>query len=81
MKLSILFAFLAVLLIAYAAVPFMVKLLASGQIMIGNANSPIVKWLAAHAWHITIAVWIVFTAGILIALPQMIRDGFFTGNL
>lgn len=81
MKPIILIAFLAVLLIAYAAIPFMVKLLASGQILIGNANSPCVKWLAAHVWHITIGVWIVFTTGILIALPQMIKDGFFTGNL
>lgn len=81
MKPIIVIAFLAVLLIAYAAVPFMVKFLASGQVMIGNANSPIVKWLGSHVWQITIGIWIIFTLGILIALPQMVKDGFFSGNL
>lgn len=81
MKPLIVIAFIGVMIVAYAAVFFMVKLLASGQILIGNANSPIVKWLGIHVWHITIAVWIIFTLGIGIALPQMIRDGFFSGNI
>lgn len=81
MKPVIVLAFIGVLILAYTAVFFMVKLLASGHIMIGNGNSPIVKWLASHVWHITIGVWIVFTLGIGIAMPQMIKDGFFSGNL
>jgi hypothetical protein len=81
MKPLIVLAFIGFLIIGYAAVFFLVKLLASGQIMIGNANSPIVKWLGSHVWHITIAVWIIFTLGIGIALPQMIKDGFFSGNI
>lgn len=81
MKPVIFIAFIGVLILAYAAVFFMVKLLASGQIMLGNADNPIVKWLGSHAWHVTIVVWIVFTIGIGIALPQMIKDGFFSGNL
>lgn len=81
MKPLIVIAFIGVLIVAYAAVFFMVKLLASGQILIGNANSSIVKWLGSHVWHITIVVWIIFTVGIGIALPQMIKDGFFSGNL
>lgn len=69
--------FAVFLLIAFSAVPLMIKLFVHLQIRIGNGEHRVIRWLAGHRWPMTFAFWGVFALGLLIALPTMLREGFF----
>lgn len=66
-----------VALLAAAFVPLMVKLVVDAQLRAGNGDIPIVRFFDTHRWHVTYAIWALFAAGLAVALPTMIRDGFF----
>lgn len=68
---------LFVALLAAALVPLMVKIVVDAQLRIGNGDVPIVRFFDAHRWHVTYAFWALFAAGLAVAMPAMIRDGFF----
>jgi len=66
-----------VVLLAAAFVPLMVKIVVDAQLRAGNGDIPIVRFFDTHRWHVTYAFWALFAAGLAVALPTMIRDGFF----
>lgn len=65
------------LLIGFGAVPMMIKLFVHLQMKIGNGEHAVIRWLDAHRWPMTFAFWGVFALGLLVALPTMLREGFF----
>ncbi|MGO9061806.1 MAG: hypothetical protein ACLQU2_31215 [Candidatus Binataceae bacterium] len=66
------------LVFAFSLVPTMVKLFLAGQATIGNAGKGPIKFLDRHQVGVIWGFWIVWGAGLAIALPTMIRAGFFT---
>ncbi|MGH8453162.1 MAG: hypothetical protein ACRES4_00210 [Nevskiales bacterium] len=66
------------LAIGYGAVPLMIRLFVYLHTRIGNGGHWVIRWLDTHQWQMTWGVWAVFTLGLLIALPTMLREGFFT---
>ena len=66
--------------IAAAAVPLMIKLVVDFQVRHGNGEVPLVKFLGAHRMHITYIAWGVYVLGLVVALPAMIKDGFFSAS-
>lgn len=62
---------------AYALVPPFVNIFVDAQIRIGNAKHPMIRWMHPRRWTVIWAFWIVWTAGLVLALPAMIEDGFF----
>ncbi|MGH8705808.1 MAG: hypothetical protein ACREUO_10375 [Burkholderiales bacterium] len=69
---------LLVLALGMAAVPLMIKVVVDFQLRIGNGEHPVVRFFDSHRWQITYGVWAFFLLGLAIALPTMIKDGFFT---
>jgi ABC-type sulfate transport system permease subunit len=69
--------FVVFLAIAFAAVPLMLRLFVYLHTRIGNGEHWVIRWLDAHHWQIVWGVWAFFALGLLIALPTMVRDGFF----
>lgn len=61
-----------------SAIPVMVKVVLRGQETLGNANQPLVAAAIRHQAAIVWVMWLVILAGLAIAVPEMIRDGFFT---
>jgi hypothetical protein len=71
-------AVLLAILLMLAAVPIMVQRVVDFHVGIGNGGRPLVRFLIEHRER-TILVWRgVYVVGLLIALPAMIKDGFFT---
>lgn len=71
-------ASLLVLAIAMAAVPVMLKLVIGFQIRMGNGELPVVRFFNTHHWQITWGLWGLYLLGLGVALPVMIKSGFFT---
>ena len=65
------------LAIGFSAIPLMVKLVLAGQVRIGNADRPLIRTLIAHQGAIIWAMWAVILAGLALAVPAAIDDGFF----
>jgi len=65
----------------YSAIPLMVKLVLAGQVKIGNEDVTLVRSAIAQQTRIIIAFWVLITAGLLIAIPAAIHDGFFDSDL
>jgi hypothetical protein len=61
-----------------SAIPVMVKAVLRGQEKLGNANEPLVAGAIRHQAAIVWAMWLLILGGLAIALPEMVRDGFFT---
>jgi hypothetical protein len=76
-RLLLILWFAVFLLIAFSAVPLVIKLFVYLQIRIGNGEHWLIRWLDGHRWPMTFAFWGVFTLGLLIAVPTMLREGFF----
>jgi uncharacterized membrane protein len=66
------------LVFAAAAVPVFLKVFLSIQIRIGNGDVDFVKFLRTHVMQVVYAVWIFFALGLMVALPAMIKNGFFS---
>jgi hypothetical protein len=64
-------------LFGLAIVPLFVKGFIQLQQRAGNHNNGNVAWIRENGRNIVFAVWAVFIAGLLIALPFMRKDGFF----
>lgn len=60
-----------------SAVPLMVKLVLGPQVRFGNAGSAPVRALIARERTIILAIWGLALAGLVVALPAAIQDGFF----
>ncbi|HEX4572349.1 MAG TPA: hypothetical protein VH184_18095 [Dongiaceae bacterium] len=69
-----------VLALALAFVPVMVKLVIGFQLRAGNSDLALVRSAAARQNAIIWALWILMLAGLAVALPAMIRDGFFSAG-
>jgi len=61
---------------AYSAIPFGLKLFLAGQAKIGNGDVGIIRTIAAHQSGIVIGAWLIISAGLAIAIPAAIQDGF-----
>ncbi|WP_420150374.1 hypothetical protein [Spirosoma sp.] len=70
-------AFALFFLFGMSLVPISLKGFVVSQYKIGNANLPMVQLISQHIKLVMIAVWSVFLLGLVIALPFMIKDGFF----
>jgi hypothetical protein len=68
---------LFILLVA-VMVPVFLKCYVVGQIRIGNADHSQVVWIRTHVWQTIYGVWLLFAAGLGMALPYMIKDNFFS---
>jgi hypothetical protein len=62
----------------YSLIPLIVKLVLRGQGAIGNSNVGVVRTAVAHESKIVIAFWVLITLGLAVALPEAIKDGFFS---
>jgi hypothetical protein len=69
--------FSAFILFGMLAVPVGIKTFLSIQEKIGNGDHHLAKALSRHAREIVYGVWIFYAIGICIALPFMIKNGFF----
>jgi hypothetical protein len=63
---------------AFSMIPTMVKLFVAGQASVGNAEKAPVKFVAEHQVAVIWSFWVLWIAGIAVALPTMIQSGFFT---
>ena len=63
---------------AFSMIPTMVKLFVAGQASVGNAEKAPVKFVAEHQVAVIWGFWALWIAGMVVALPTMIRGGFFT---
>jgi hypothetical protein len=69
--------FLLFLGIGFSAIPVMVKLVLAGHVAIGNASRAPIQALARWQNIVIWAMWGLSAAGLVVALPTMIRSGFF----
>jgi hypothetical protein len=70
--------FTAFLAFAFSLIPTMVKAFVAGQAAIGNAEKVPIRFIEAHQAGVIWGFWILWIAGIAVALPTMIHTGFFT---
>ena len=63
---------------AFSMIPTMVKLFLAGQASIGNADKGPIRLLERHQLAVIYGIWGIWILGFAIALPTMIRSGFFT---
>jgi len=66
------------ILFAFSLVPTMVRAFVAGQRAIGNGEKPLIGFFARHQLAIVCTIWGLWIAGFVVALPTMIRSGFFT---
>ncbi len=60
-----------------SAVPVMVKLVMGAQERLGNRDAPLIGAMIRRQTMIIWAIWILILAGLAVALPAMVADGFF----
>jgi hypothetical protein len=60
-----------------SAIPVMVKVVLGAQERLGNQNPPIIGAMVARQTAIVWVMWILILAGLVVALPAMVADGFF----
>ena len=65
------------LFFGFSCIPLMLKLFLAGQTMIGNGELRIIRGVAAHETGIVVGAWLFLLAGLAIAVPAAIQDGFF----
>jgi len=65
---------------AFSVIPTMVKLFVAGQASIGNADRAPVRFIERHQGGVVLSIWAIWIAGFAVALPTMIRSGFFTNS-
>lgn len=64
----------SLLVFAYTLVPILLRAFVRSQILIGNGDTAPLRWLLANerkAWWV---VWTLWTLGLALALPFVIRD-------
>ena len=63
---------------AFSLIPTMVKAFVAGQGAIGNADKGPIKLIERHQLAVIYGIWGIWILGFAVALPTMIRSGFFT---
>jgi hypothetical protein len=56
----------------------MVKIFLAGQASIGNSEKGPIRFIEAHQVGVIWGFWLLWVAGLAVALPTMVRTGFFT---
>ncbi len=74
------FFFTIFIVFAFSLIPTMIKLFLAGQGSVGNADKPLIRLIDRHQVGIVWGFWIIWIAGFMVALPTMIRSGFFTDS-
>jgi hypothetical protein len=69
--------FSLVIALALAAVPVMVKAVIAAQIVAGNGEQPLIKFVVANQVRIIAVMWALMIAGLALAIPAAIEDGMF----
>lgn len=72
--------FIVFVLVGFAMIAGMLHLFIFLQEQIGNGEVTLIKSIKENLWPITYAVWIFMALGLLVALPAMMKDGFFGGE-
>ncbi len=73
------FFFAVFLLIGFGLVPVIVNFFTDRLVEVVT-ESEIPVWLKANAMYIVYGFWGIYVAGLAIALPAMVKDGFFSGE-
>jgi hypothetical protein len=60
-----------------SAIPVMVKAVLRGHERMGNANAPLIAPMIRNQNRIIWGMWILILAGLIVAIPAAIQDGFF----
>lgn len=63
---------------AFSLIPTMVKAFIAGQGAIGNAEKGPIKLIERHQLAVIYGIWGIWILGFAVALPTMIRSGFFS---
>ena len=64
-----------------ALVPICLKSFLLAQLKAGNTGSAFVEMLNKHFMKVVYTAWIVFILGLCMALPFMLKDGFFKNTI
>jgi hypothetical protein len=73
----IVIAFIVTLALGFAAVPLMIRLFVYLQRCFGRGQHRLLDWIDHNQRRLTWAVWAMYSLGLLLALPSMIKDDFF----
>ena len=71
------FAFTAFVIMGLSGLPLLLRLFLAGQRYLGNAEHPLVRTLAGHETLVVVGMWSMCLAGLAIAVPFAMKDGFF----
>ena len=66
---------LSLVVFIYSMVPVAINGFVRAQIRLGNESHSLVRFLREEPWKAWIAVWVIWTVGLLIGLPFLIRAG------
>ena len=69
--------FTVFLVIGFAGLALMIKLFVAGQRWLGNEAHPFVRFVSAHETGIIVGFFVLCLAGLAIAVPAALSDGFF----
>lgn len=69
--------FTLVVLLAFSAIPLIVNAVLAVQTALGNGDVPPIKAAIAHSNAIVGILWLLMAAGLAVALPAAVRQGFF----
>ncbi len=61
-------------------IPLMVKFVLQGQVWAGNQDRPFIKTMIEHQTTIIWVIWGLIVAGLVVAIPAAIKDGFLSDN-
>jgi hypothetical protein len=67
-------------LFGFSLIPLMVRIVLGAQVAFGNANVAPVRAAIDHSYWIVGCIWALMAAGLVVALPAAIRDGFFSND-
>lgn len=71
------FYFTLFCILALSIIPLVLNYFISMQIKIGNADVFLIKWLQVHEKEVVFGFWAFCVIGLCIALPAVIKAGFF----
>jgi hypothetical protein len=71
------FFFTLFVLFGFSLIPLMVKIVLGVQVVTGNSNVPLIREAIRYSNWIVGVLWLLMAAGLVVALPAAIRQGFF----